>query len=555
MNFLTAGVFLCLSTNLLFAQINVEVKTIDLSSNGKSKTSKIVKSTFNNDSKEAKLTFVKTYCDGDESKGYNERTFTAKEVVYNFEHLSFDKDFGFKNLETEKISGLQNAIVKYPVLGKDFDIKCNYGYVAGNQELGQFEYAVKTYANSRNGIFYCDQKIQTQKGSVKIALPGESLLLSNSTKDGVMVISQNSKAETTVNVRFYDHEGNKKTESSFMINYGFAAKSLVLKNENGGEDVVLVVQPSDKFNKYGVKIDKIKPNPLEFEYIRIDGVSMQVKDRFTFNAVSSQWNVEQVIEKEGAVYLFGQASAKVAYCGYSFGTFNITEGGSFQNSIQVDKLENYQLMKVQNGKMDFISGFTPEEMTKVQSLVSGAKGSNNASGYFRLQEIKIENNKIYITGQNTKPSDYDDRKQEFVMMINETGKLTNLFFVPKSNYANSNMFFTPDGKSMYWAIYDYSEYKINATRLEPVQIKLGFLVGGTDHTFMEARKNDDGPQLQIVKFDLTKNTAGPLEIFGKDEYTLFDDSPVLYSNDTEVVFLGVAGKAKERVSKIIRLKF
>jgi hypothetical protein len=36
---------------------------------------------------------------------------------------------------------------------------------------------------------------------------------------------------------------------------------------------------------------------------------------------------------------------------------------------------------------------------------------------------------------------------------------------------------------------------------------------------------------------------------------LFDESPVLYANDKEVVFLGLAGKVKERVTKVITLKF
>lgn len=113
-----------------------------------------------------------------------------------------------------------------------------------------------------------------------------------------------------------------------------------------------------------------------------------------------------------------------------------------------------------------------------------------------------------------------------------------------------------DKKTMIWAIYDYSNYEIQATKMKPVQISaIGFLEGGTDHTFLGARKNDDGPELQLVKFDLSNNTPSPLQICGKDEYTLFDDTPVLYSNENEVVFFGVAGKNKERVAKVIEAKF
>jgi hypothetical protein len=46
----------------------------------------------------------------------------------------------------------------------------------------------------------------------------------------------------------------------------------------------------------------------------------------------------------------------------------------------------------------------------------------------------------------------------------------------------------------------------------------------------------------LVKIDLTNNTPSQLQVCGKDEYTLFDDTPVLYANENEVAFFGVAGK-------------
>ncbi|HPH24481.1 MAG TPA: hypothetical protein PLW32_11390, partial [Chitinophagaceae bacterium] len=138
--------------------------------------------------------------------------------------------------------------------------------------------------------------------------------------------------------------------------------------------------------------------------------------------------------------------------------------------------------------------------------------------------------------------------------LNNAGKPTNLFYIPKKNYANAEMFVSADQKSLLWAVYDYSEYDITATRLEPTQIKIGFVMGGSDHTFMGKRKNDDGPELQLVKIDLTNNTPSQLQVCGKDEYTLFDDTPVLYANENEVAFFGVAGKNKERVAKVIKVK-
>jgi hypothetical protein len=559
-NMLALGALLLATTNLLLAQTNVQVKTVDLNANGKTKSSKLVTSNFDNTTGESRLTFVKTVCEGDETRGFNSKSFTARDIAYNFEHLHFDRDFNFKNLELEQIKGLQNAIMKYPVNGKDFILNSYYGYVPGANAKGgwlsQYEYAVKMYANTRDGFFYCDQVIEAQKTGLEIPYPAESAVFNHTTMDGAIVLTQNSQTETTVNIHYYDHSGKSKAQSSMKFDYAIALKGIVLKNEGGGEDIIIIAQPTGKYNKYGIKVEKVKADPLEFEYIRIDGTSTKVKERFTFKAVSSQWYPEYAEEHNGAVHVFGPAAAKVKLSEYHFGGIMTTEGGSFQNYLRLDDLENYQFLKVKDGKTAYVKSLTPDQMAAASTAVPGAKGGNNPHGFFRLQEMKFVDDALYITGQNaTLGKEGDNRKQEFIMMINGSGDLTNLYYVPKSNYANSNMFFAPDKKSMYWAIYDYSEHEVHAYRKMPVQIITGYVKGGDDHAMVGKRKIDDGPMLQIVRFDLANKTAGPLETFGKDEYTLFDESPVLYANDKEVVFLGLAGKVKERVTKVITLKF
>ncbi len=546
--------------SVFFAQSNVEVKTVELNANGKSKTSKIVKATYSSESG-AKLTFVNINCDGTTSVGGNSVTFSAKELDYNLEHLTFDNNFNFKSIEKEKINGLNNVLPQYPVFGQDYLLTSNYHYLPGANAKGgwlnQYSLAVKTIAMDKGAYFACDQIVVPQKENVQISFPGESILFSYSTMEGVYLLTQNSQAETTVNVRYFDHAGNQKQSSSFMFNYGMCSKVNILKNEQGGEDLIVIAQPTEKYSKYGIKIDKIKSDPLEFEYIRIDGSDLKVKERFTFSALSTQWYPETVIERNGAVYVFGAAAKKVKLSEYHFGGIMTTEGSSFQNWLRIDDLENYQFIKVKSGKAEYVKSYTPEQMANAQSLVNGSKGNNKPNGYFRLQEIKIVNDNVYITGQNSSMGkDGDDRKQEFIMLIDSKGELNKLFFVPKSNYANSNMFFSADNKSVYWAIYDYSDYTVRSNKLIPVQVIAGgALVGGDDRVITSKRKIDDGPLLQIVKIDLTTNTAGAIETFGKDEYTLFDECKVLYQSQTEVAFLGIGGNVKERTAKIIRLKF
>lgn len=549
-----------LSISNAFAQIPLDVKTIDLSANGKNKRSRFVIANFNKDSKEIKLTFNTTDCEAEAGGS----TVTFYGVNYNFEHLKFDENFQFKTLEKESVMGLGKALEIAPVLGKDFDIKEPFGYVNGANKngtsLNQMEYNVQLYAKTGSTGNFCSQKIGTKKTGVQIPLVGEGALYNHPRVEDVVSIAYQSATGSeavTVNVRLFGHDGAEKLKTSFDLAYkNFAALTNKVVKEDGSIDYVMLLQPTSAWNKYGVKVAQTKNNPQEFEYIRIDGKTLQAKERFTFTAPNTQWYVEKIVEQDGALYLLGQSSNKIEMTGYAYGSFSIIEAGDFGNMVRIDKLPNYQIMKVKDGKMEYINAITPADMAKVQTAIVGTKGSNEPNGYFRMQELKFVNGKMYITGQYNKPGTLDERKQEFMMIVNESGKVSNLFFVPKKNYANSNMFVSGDKKTMIWAIYDYSNYEILATKMKPVQIStIGFLEGGTDHTFMGARKNDDGPELQLVKIDLSNNTPSALQICGKEEYTLFDDTPVLYSNDTEVVFFGVAGKNKERVAKVIKAKF
>lgn len=542
-----------------FAQFELEVKKVELSGNGKSKQARLVSSEYDVATKKTNLLYSYTTCEGDQTSDASYRYFEADGLAYNFEKMSFDANFNFLNLDKSNVSGLANALKVAPVLGPDFNIASPYGYVIGaNREgswLTQHKLYTKVVSTSRNGLFYCNEVIQARKGELMIPFPGESVMFNKTVANGVYVATQNSKAETTVNTGFFDHTGKKLVSGTFNVNYAFASIGFVLTKEDGGTDLVFILQPTQKYNKYGIKVDKLKANTLEFEYIRVDGKTMNVKERFTFQAKNSQWYVEHAIERNNAVYLFGPASTGAEPTPYGFGGFSAIEG-KFDGFVSVDKLTNYQIAKIKAGKAEYVSSFTPADMQKTQSIVGGAKGKSNPTGYFRLQEIKFFNDRIFITGQGCKLSTPgDERYQTFMMMINEAGTLTNLFSIPKDKYANSNLFFSTDGNTLMWAVYDYSEYEIQASKKEQAGIKLGFYQKGDDHIFLGKRKNDDGPMLQLVRIDLTANKASALQNCGVEEYTLYDDYPVLYSSGSEVVFLGTSGKNKERFTNVIKVKF
>lgn len=548
-------------TSTIYAQIAQEVKTVDLSANGKSNSARFVGASQSKGSKEIKMTFTRRTCERSEAGN----TITFEGTNYDFEHLIFDEQLNFNRIEKESVLGMAKALAIAPVLGRDVEVNEPYGYVQGASRegtwLNQHKYYPKIYASAGVSAITsgCLERLEAKKTDVGISFKGEGFLYHNPMPEGVATICYAAIEGTesvTILPRLYDHYGEKKKETSFVVPYkNFAARFVKLRKQDGTNDYIMVLQPTTSWNKYGIKVAETKTNPLEFEYFRIDGQSMELKERLTFNAVNSQWLLEHAIEHNGAIYLFGQASDKVELTGYGYGPFPVAEGGNFQNAVRIDELENYQIVKIQGGKLAAVSTITPDEMEKKQQIVPGTKGSNDPSGYFRLQEIKFHGDKIFISGQNTRPGkEGDNRKQEFVMMLSNEGKLEKLAYLPKSNYTDSRMFFSADSKTMYWAIFDYSEYNVIARRKEPTQIKIGFVMGGNDHTITDKKSNDDGPQLQLVKIDLPAFNVAPLQICGADDYTLVDECQVLYSNDQEVVFLGVAGKKKERVAKFIRMK-
>lgn len=542
-----------------YGQIALEVKTADLSANGKSNNARFVSAARTGD--EIKLTFSTRGCEVKDLGTMME--FDGSQ--FNFEHLIFDGQLRFKRLDKETVTGMGKALAIAPVLGAGVEIKDPYGYWPGAGREGawldQYKYHPKIYATtgSKTNGPGCVERLEAKKTDFKIPFTGEGYLYSYPSEEGITTVTYAAVAGTEAvkaMCRIYSFEGVKKKETVIDIPYkNFAARFLRVPGDGGVNDHIMILQPTTGWNKYGVKVAETKSNPLEFEYFRIDGRTLALKEHFTFNAVNSQWLVEQAVVHNGALYLMGQSSAKVKQTGYAYGTFPTSEGGNFQNAVRIDELENYQVMRVENGKLASINAITPDDMEKVQQNISGGKGGNSPSGYFRFQEVKFANGNMYITGQNTSPGkDGDNRKEQFMLVLNANLKPERLFYVPKNNYSNSNMFLSADNKTMYWAIYDYSEFDVTASRKEPTQIKMGMVTGGNDHVITNKQKNDDGPTLQLTKIDLQNNTAPALQTCSPEDYTLLDECPVLYSNKEEVVFLGVSGGKKERVAKFITLK-
>lgn len=549
-----------LMTSAAYAQVQLDIKTVDLSGNGKSRAARFVGASQPAGTDEIKLTFSTKSCETRDLGA----TIAFEGTNHNFEHVIFDNQFHFKRLDKETVLGLPKALAIAPVLGKGVEVNEPFGYVQGASREGtwleQHKYYSQVYGSPGTSIYAsgCLERLEAKRTGVKILFPGEGFLYSNPLYDGVVTISYAAIGNTEavkMMTRIYGDDGNKKMESTFDVPYkNFAARIVKYKRHDGVYDYIMILQPTKGYNKYGVKVAQTKSNPLEFEYIHIDGKTLEIKERFPFTAVNSQWCIEQVIEQDGALYLMGSSAATPELTNYAYGAYGIGEGGNNALWVRIDELENFQVMKVQNGKVGYINAITPDDMKKVQQSVAGSKGSNSPVGYFRLQEIKFIANKIYITGQNNEIGKTgDDRKQEFMMVLGETGKIEHLLYVPKSSYTDANMFVSQDNKTLYWAIYDYAEFSITAQKKEPTQIRQGFVVGGNDHTITNKRRDDDGPQLQLVKIDLPSFTASALQKCGEDDYTLFDDAPVLYATNKEVVFLGVSGGKKDRVTKFIKL--
>lgn len=331
MKHVIASILLGCFCNLAQAQIKATTKSFDLESVNKHKNWKVIDAGVDSGSKKVYVKFAIPYCDIDKSVTASYVYTTFNGLRWSVDKLFFDADFNNTNTEEKKYANTKEAILNNePVYGKKFSVILGDGlgtalngvamptgpvdnsYLFTNIVTGTAGITGFKVATSRLGIkvggssgkFGPDECYENaaafklnnedakeQKGQRWIPMfnhpiPNGGHILFNTA--GV-----NPDDTKTHNVfRKYDGTGTVVKEKGLTFDYQCILYAKEIQTGPGQFDYVFVTTTID------YKKAKAKVAPAnQYEYIRIDGSSFEVKDQLIMTAPKSQWRINQVYEK------------------------------------------------------------------------------------------------------------------------------------------------------------------------------------------------------------------------------------------------------------------
>ena len=271
-----------------------------------------------------------------------------------------------------------------------------------------------------------------------------------------------------------------------------------------------------------VKPGKPNPNTLSFTYLRIDS-DANLKERIEFESPSSLWKINNIeLLPNGDIYIFGQAS--------------MAKNSKYYKQLANDtKFDNFQLMKISNGKLDFLTTTSIEEFEKKLQLPPNMKKIKSYEGKkFKVGLMTISSSgDIFVSGQEKSGNNYGNIN---LFHFDTKGKLKAQYgykLVETSKEATSGPtihaeFENPDNKTFTWIVYEIN--------------------GSTDAKLLIYPR--------VATIDLEKATVSDFVAYGYDKKQAFyvDNSRpiVLIDNDEKAVFFGA--DKKDKILWFLRVK-
>jgi hypothetical protein len=203
-------------------------------------------------------------------------------------------------------------------------------------------------------------------------------------------------------------------------------------------------------------------DPTDYTYVRVsyDG---KLLDRITFKSPNSLWRVDQFMKaKDGSVYFYGPSNdeKKEYYVNYA------------EVSGEKTKWPRFQLAKVTNGKMDFVTSTAMDDFkAKLKAQPDGKKGDPyNGRRVVFTEALLSPTGDLVLAGQNygmdrnAKGQVVGRQYEDLVMFhFDNKGSLVSQYSMNKKKAATSpdiQMFeFSSDGKALYWSFFDNIDTK------------------------------------------------------------------------------------------------
>lgn len=545
---LVLNALLLLAGSTAFSQLQVSTKSFDLESQNKHKGWKIIDAGIDEQSQKTYLKFASASCDIDKSVGASTVTTTFNGLKWSIDKLYFDKDFNYLNTEEKKYDTSKEAILNGEVIyKKKFNVisgeplftalamptgQIDNSYmftnivtgVAGMTgfKVGISKIGIKVGGNaSKYGPDGCFENAAAFKISVTDAKEAKGQLwipmFGHPIPNGGHVLFNtgyvNPDLTKTHNVfRKYDENANIIKEKALTFDYQCLVYGKEIEQAPGKFDYIFVTRTIN----YKKSTGKVAP-ANQYEYIRIDGTTFDTKHQFTFTAPNSQWTISQVFEKDGAVYLSGSAGKTAT----TYVDFSIPKASDYPN---------FQIAKIENGKLVYAKSFTPENIVAALINVNGEKAKSDLN--FSMVDLQMDavNGKFIYSGRN------ENLK---TAIFSESGDLE-AFIVKEAEYSKGYFTFSKDKKTMFLIVQDVVEYNRWDKKTGTITAK-------------EAKQLLTAPS--VITYDIAGKTA-KYESLKNDNWGLQFNNPVLLDNDDKILLVGgnITKKAKESEVVFVTIK-
>lgn len=553
-----------------FGQLEMKTTTFDLEAAGLNVGWKIL----DGGTQDGKIfiTYGKANCNMSKDKDFWSTTYTYKGLAWDFNKVLFSPDLQYQNTEKKQFDNTKSALSYAPVFGKYFYptptasvgsslLKGTGGLtgrpftadyigqkvVAADIAITGFKIAVsridtdiQTFTDPKTGrpLEYCNESpvyallssesAKEEKGQRWIAqfsdpvINGGNILFATSG-----VYNEPGKAHYVF--RSYETSGSIKKELIFTTDYYAMVSGNAITLADGSRDYIVTIRTVDYTDK---KAPLGSKDATFMEYLRIDGKTLELKERIAFNSKTSAWLIEEVLEKDGAVYLMGPAGGNTDKAGFTI----------YRNSKD---LTNFQITKFKGGKLEYVTSTGADEFEAKSQVMPGTKGKGvgNVILLPSLQdrEYEIVNGRVMISAQQMTVDKYGFASSQDNMVLwsfDTKGQLIAQYVKPESSPCQSDLIFNKDGSKAYWALYDYDVWnKVDLAFTEP-----------KDYKFI-------APQLQIATIDNSTNKIESFQVFGEEEYALAFKNELLFVSDTHVGFNGRSLSKKAKDSDLVLITF
>lgn len=541
-NTLSLGLLLAISFSLQ-AQVEVTTRSFELESQNKHKEWKIIDA-GRDASNEIYIKFAKPICDM--SKDTWTGTKTYRGFKWDIDKLYFNDAFEYKKTESKNYSSSEEAtlsnenvfgkvfmplstkgvggsvisgvampprhisnkflftnIVVPAVAVSGFKIKTSYiscGPIAASCN----EYVTISELNSENA--------KESKGQQWIPTYNNPIPNGGNILFGTAGVNPD-ETKTHYVFRQYDENGAVKLDKGFSFDYQCLISAKEIETAPGIFDYIFVA------NTINYKKSKGALAPAnQYEYLRVDGKTFEVKERIKFTGVYTKWILDNVIEKDGALYLMGACSnSATEYMGFY---------------VLPKEKEGFQVAKINNGKLEYIKAVTVKEAETALKIPEGLKGKADVTFQFAPAKVQVVNGKISFAPQIFKDGKYGAMVN---MIFGTNGDLETYLVKPEKDYARGTTFFSKDGKTMYWILDDFGVYNtINQ-----------------DYTLTPKKARFVVSSIGIVKYDMDTKITAAFQNLENDDWGVLFSNPVLFENDKEIVLNGLKLTKKAKDGEVV----